>query len=105
MTANASQQRTTHAPIYPFAAIVGMADLKLALLLNAVSPAIGGVLVRGEKGTAKSTVVRGLGALLPDLGAGCDLVELRGIELDGRRGRCRGRARHRPPPWPEEPLL
>ncbi len=50
---------------YPFAAIVGMADLKLALLLNAVSPAIGGVLVRGEKGTAKSTMVRGLAALLP----------------------------------------
>ncbi|MBV9204384.1 MAG: AAA family ATPase, partial [Actinobacteria bacterium] len=42
-----------------------MADLKLALLVNAVSPAIGGVLVRGEKGTAKSTVVRGLAALLP----------------------------------------
>ncbi len=54
-----------HAPLYPFAAIVGMPDLKLALLLNAVSPAIGGVLVRGEKGTAKSTVVRGLGELLP----------------------------------------
>src|SRR6185295_18028985 len=48
-----------------FAGIVGMADLKLALLLNAVSPAIGGVLVRGEKGTAKSTMVRGLAALLP----------------------------------------
>ena len=63
---------------YPFAAIVGMADLKLALLLNAVSPAIGGVLVRGEKGTAKSTVVRGLAALLPavdvvaDCRFGCD---------------------------------
>jgi magnesium chelatase subunit D len=50
---------------YPFAGIVGMADLKLALLLNAVSPAIGGVLVRGEKGTAKSTMVRGLAELLP----------------------------------------
>ena len=50
---------------YPFAGIVGMSDLKLALLLNAVSPAIGGVLVRGEKGTAKSTMVRGLAALLP----------------------------------------
>ncbi|WP_218882860.1 VWA domain-containing protein [Spinactinospora alkalitolerans] len=50
-----------------------MADLKLALLLNAVSPAVGGVLVRGEKGTAKSTVVRALAALLPDLAAvtGC----------------------------------
>jgi len=50
---------------YPFSAIVGMPDLKLALLLNAVDPAIGGVLVRGEKGTAKSTVVRALAALLP----------------------------------------
>ncbi len=62
------ERRAMHrppAPLYPFAAIVGMPDLKLALLLNAVSPAIGGVLVRGEKGTAKSTVVRGLGELLP----------------------------------------
>jgi magnesium chelatase subunit D len=53
------------APKYPFSAIVGMPDLKLALLLNAVDPAIGGILVRGEKGTAKSTVVRALAALLP----------------------------------------
>ncbi|WP_051110708.1 magnesium chelatase subunit D family protein [Longispora albida] len=44
-----------------------MADLRLALLLNAVSPAIGGVLVRGEKGTAKSTMVRALARLLPEL--------------------------------------
>ena len=56
---------TTGDRLYPFTGIVGMADLKLALLLNAVSPAIGGVLVRGEKGTAKSTMVRGLAALLP----------------------------------------
>jgi magnesium chelatase subunit D len=52
---------------YPFSAVVGLDDLRLALLLNAVSPAIGGVLVRGEKGTAKSTIVRGLAALLPDV--------------------------------------
>jgi len=44
-----------------------MDDLKLGLLLNAVSPSIGGVLVRGEKGTAKSTVVRGLAELLPPI--------------------------------------
>lgn len=50
---------------YPFSAIVGMSDLRLALLLNAVSPAVGGVLVRGEKGTAKSTAVRALAALMP----------------------------------------
>ncbi|MEW1724423.1 putative cobaltochelatase [Streptomyces sp. NPDC093109] len=52
---------------FPFTAVVGMADLRLALLLNAVSPAVGGVLVRGEKGTAKSTAVRALSALLPEL--------------------------------------
>ncbi len=58
---------------YPFSAIVGLDDLRLALLLNAVSPAVGGVLVRGEKGTAKSTVVRALAALLPPVTvvAGC----------------------------------
>ncbi|MCC3771317.1 putative cobaltochelatase [Streptomyces sp. UNOC14_S4] len=50
---------------YPFTAIVGMDDLRLALLLNAVSPAVGGVLVRGEKGTAKSTAVRGVATLMP----------------------------------------
>jgi magnesium chelatase subunit D len=50
---------------YPFSAVVGLDDLRLALIVNAVSPAVGGVLVRGEKGTAKSTVVRALAALLP----------------------------------------
>ncbi|EWC64115.1 ChlI component of cobalt chelatase [Actinokineospora spheciospongiae] len=63
---------------FPFSAVVGHADLRLSLLLNAVHPAIGGVLVRGEKGTAKSTVVRALAALLPALAVvegcrfGCD---------------------------------
>jgi magnesium chelatase subunit D len=52
---------------YPFSAIVGQEDLKLALLLNAVSPEVGGVLVRGEKGTAKSTAVRALAGLLPPI--------------------------------------
>ncbi|WP_412518340.1 VWA domain-containing protein [Actinomadura madurae] len=58
---------------YPFSAVVGLDDLKLALLLNAVSPRVGGVLVRGEKGTAKSTIVRALAAQLPavDTVAGC----------------------------------
>jgi len=51
--------------VYPFSAVVGLDDLRLALIVNAVSPAVGGVLVRGEKGTAKSTVVRALAALLP----------------------------------------
>lgn len=52
---------------YPFSALVGQEPLKTALLLNAVYPAIGGVLVRGEKGTAKSTAARALRALLPPL--------------------------------------
>src|SRR5215216_6013351 len=52
---------------YPFSALVGQEDLKLALLLNAVSPEVGGVLVRGEKGTAKSTAVRALARLLPPI--------------------------------------
>ncbi|WP_406107657.1 putative cobaltochelatase [Streptomyces sp. NBC_01003] len=58
---------------YPFTALVGQDDLRLALLLNAVSPAVGGVLVRGEKGTAKSTAVRALSALMPEVQvvAGC----------------------------------
>ncbi|WP_406717445.1 putative cobaltochelatase [Streptomyces althioticus] len=52
---------------FPFTAVVGQDDLRLALLLNAVSPSVGGVLVRGEKGTAKSTAVRALTSLLPEV--------------------------------------
>ena len=51
---------TTGDRIYPFTGIVGMADLKLALLLNAVSPAIGGVLVRGEKAVVPAVSTRSM---------------------------------------------
>jgi magnesium chelatase subunit D len=65
---------------YPFSAIVGHDQLRLALLLCAVRPEIGGALIRGEKGTAKSTAVRGLAALLSAAtgsdGAAAGLVEL-----------------------------
>jgi magnesium chelatase subunit D len=65
---------------YPFSAIVGHDQLRLALILCAVRPEIGGVLIRGEKGTAKSTAVRGLAALLSaasdPAGADARLVEL-----------------------------
>ncbi len=76
----------SHLPIYPFTAIVGQADLKLALLLNAINPAIGGVLIRGEKGTGKSTAVRALAGLLPEMEvvAGC----LYGCHPKGIDGLC-----------------
>ncbi len=54
-------------PRFPFCAIVGQDRLKQALLLNAVDPRVGGVLIRGERGTAKSTAVRALAAILPEL--------------------------------------
>lgn len=53
--------------ILPFTAIVGQERMKRALVLNAVNPSIGGVLIRGEKGTAKSTAVRALAELLPEI--------------------------------------
>ncbi|MEO3787615.1 VWA domain-containing protein [Actinocorallia sp. B10E7] len=52
---------------FPFSAVVGSDDMALALTLTAVSPAVGGVLVRGEKGTAKSTMVRALARVLPPI--------------------------------------
>mgnify|MGYP006288283073 CR=1 FL=1 len=57
----------THYHVFPFTAIVGQEKMKLALLLNAINPKIGGVLVKGTKGTAKSTAVRALADLLPEL--------------------------------------
>lgn len=58
---------------YPFSALVGQEEMKLALLAHAVMPRIGGVLIRGEKGTAKSTAARALAHLLPEIAivAGC----------------------------------
>ncbi|MDU2066110.1 MAG: AAA family ATPase [Sporomusaceae bacterium] len=54
-----------HSSVYPFTAIVGQEAMKLALILNVINPALGGVLIKGEKGTAKSTAVRALADLLP----------------------------------------
>lgn len=56
---------------YPFTAIVGQEKMKLALILNLINPALGGVLIRGEKGTAKSTAVRGLSDLMEQI----DVIE------------------------------
>lgn len=53
--------------VYPFTAIVGQENMKLALILNVINPSLGGVLIKGEKGTAKSTAVRAIADLLPEL--------------------------------------
>ncbi|MDR2787092.1 MAG: ATP-binding protein [Candidatus Accumulibacter sp.] len=54
-------------PVYPFPAIVGQERMKLALILNVIDPGLSGVLIRGEKGTAKSTAVRALADILPEI--------------------------------------
>jgi magnesium chelatase subunit I len=79
--------------VYPFAAILGQDEMKRALLIAAVDPAVGGVLVLGDRGTGKSTAVRGLASLLPAMrvvsgcryhcdpganGSGCDECQERG---------------------------
>ncbi len=90
---------------FPFSALVGQEQMKRGLFLNAVHPRLSGVLIRGEKGTAKSTAVRSLAALLPDLHVvahcpfSCDpdaTVALCTPCRDaGRRGETLGRATRR----------
>ena len=72
--------------IFPFAAIAGQEQMKTALLLNIVDPGIGGALIKGEKGTAKSTAVRSLVQILPD----AERVKGCPYNCDPRpgRGRC-----------------
>ncbi len=70
-----AEQHRSPDPAFPFTAIVGHDDLRLALILCAIRPEIGGVLIRGEKGTAKSTAVRGLAGVLAAIGDS-GLVEL-----------------------------
>ncbi|WP_227762157.1 ATP-binding protein [Zhaonella formicivorans] len=60
--------------VYPFCAIVGQDNMKKALILNVINPALGGVLIRGEKGTAKSTAVRALAHLLPEMNQVADCI-------------------------------
>lgn len=73
-------------PIFPFSAILGQEKMKKALVLNAIDPSIGGVLIRGQKGTAKSTAVRGIAELLPPrfVVRGCSI----GCHPDQKEGLC-----------------
>src|SRR5947208_7425549 len=81
---------------YPFTAIVGQDEMKMALVLNAINPAIGGVLIRGEKGTGKSTAVRALARLLPEQEVvagchfGCDPANEEHLCVDCRERRHNG---------------
>ena len=76
--------------VFPFTAIVGQESMKLALILNAIVPTIGGVLIRGEKGTGKSTAVRALARLLPEHSVvegchyGCDPEDREGLCIECR---------------------
>uniref|UniRef100_UPI003F6E7C90 ATP-binding protein n=1 Tax=Elioraea sp. TaxID=2185103 RepID=UPI003F6E7C90 len=66
-TSAARSVRAARRPPFPFAAIVGQEEMKRALLIAAVDPSVGGVLVFGDRGTGKSTAVRALAALLPPM--------------------------------------
>jgi len=61
------QQTKQERPIFPFTAIVGQEEMKLALLLNVIDPKIGGVMIMGDRGTGKSTTIRALVDLLPEI--------------------------------------
>ncbi|HEY9689211.1 MAG TPA: ATP-binding protein, partial [Coleofasciculaceae cyanobacterium] len=71
MTATVVSSETRRRPVFPFTAIVGQAEMKLALMLNVIDPKIGGVLIVGDRGTGKSTTIRALADLLPEI----DVVE------------------------------
>ena len=54
-------------PVYPFTAIIGQEQMKLALILNVIDPRIGGVMIMGDRGTGKSTTIRAVADLLPEI--------------------------------------
>jgi len=92
--------------VFPFAAIVGQEEMKLALLAAAVDPTIGGVMVFGDRGTGKSTAVRALAALLPPMrivegcSYGCDPDDLAKLCPDCRKRSASGKLKARMVPVP-----
>ena len=67
MTVTAPAPPKTRRVVFPFTAIVGQEEMKLALLLNVIDPKIGGVMIMGDRGTGKSTTIRALADLLPEI--------------------------------------
>ena len=67
MNLKSSDNNQINRPVFPFTAIVGQEEMKLALLLNVIDPKIGGVMIMGDRGTGKSTAVRALVDLLPEI--------------------------------------
>ena len=59
--------KKTTLPIFPFSAIIGQEEMKLALQLNVIDPKIGGVMIMGDRGTGKSTTIRAIADLLPKI--------------------------------------
>ncbi|MDH6059346.1 magnesium chelatase ATPase subunit I [Chrysosporum bergii ANA360D] len=67
MTPTAQSTASARRAVFPFTAIVGQEEMKLALLLNVIDPKIGGVMIMGDRGTGKSTTIRALADLLPEI--------------------------------------
>src|SRR5437667_8416265 len=93
-------------PSFPFSAIVGQEMLKHALLLGIIQPLLGGVLIRGTKGVAKSTAVRALAALLPPIETvtGCPFQRLPGATINSWPLPADAALVRRPVPLVELPL-
>ena len=91
---------------FPFSAIVGQAAMKQAMVLTAIDPGIGGVLVFGDRGTGKSTAVRALAALLPEILAveGCPVNSARIEDVPAWANATTGRITKRPTPVIDLPL-
>jgi len=67
VTATAERSTTPRRVVFPFTAVIGQEDMKLALILNVIDPRIGGVMIMGDRGTGKSTTIRALADLLPEI--------------------------------------